>query len=579
VRRPITACLLISLGWACIRVPAAPAARSPFPIRGVIEGFYGPPFSHADRLDLISWGAGHGLNTYVHAPKFDPYIRAQWREQYPVAALADYLQEVRAARRVGVAWVPDVGPGVAEIPSPGVPDRDICFSCPGDLDALVAKFRPFVEAGATAVMVSFDDTLKASTHPEDAAAYGTGDAAYGAMNADLLNHLAARLTGVRVFTVPADYSGTATTTYLRAFGAHLDRRVVVMWTGTAVVSKTITAAQANAFGAAVHRKVLVWDNYPANDYAGGIAGSPVNLYLGPYEGRGSDLAGAITGVVANPMAEWAADKVALATMADDLADPWHYDAERSWRRSLADAGGDDARALTKLGENTRSSPLDGRESVVFEAAASALLSSFATGRWPVRYGALQAELADESAAATALLHAGDAELARDVGPFARRLGINAAAGAAAARLATSERPALTARAVRRGGTVVVSGVARPPSAGDTAGARTALISASVPMLADVHNVHGVRLAPSLDSGVVAGQNRMDAFVSRVVAMDAAWLPSAGAATSSVRVTVNGRPVAATFSVVVPAGGPVVVTATDGAGGRTEVVLQATRAAR
>jgi hypothetical protein len=45
------------------------------------------------------------------------------------------------------------------------------------------------------------------------------------------------------------------------------------------------------------------------------------------------------------------------------------------------------------------------------------------------------------------------------------------------------------------------------------------------------------------------------------------------------VKVNGRPVAATFSVVVPAGGPVVVTATDGAGGRTEVVLQARRPAR
>lgn len=55
---------------------------------------------------------------------------------------------------------------------------------------LVERFRPFVDAGAKMVMVSFDDTIKASSHSQDAAAYGTGDAAYGQMNADLLDRLA-----------------------------------------------------------------------------------------------------------------------------------------------------------------------------------------------------------------------------------------------------------------------------------------------------------------------------------------------------------------------------------------------------
>src|SRR5206468_2946844 len=81
-------------------------------------------------------------------------------------------------------------PGFPLIPSaPAGPDisRDICFSCPDDVNVLVAKLTPFFDAGARALMVSFDDVQKVSSHPEDLAAYGNGSAAYGHMTRDLLN--------------------------------------------------------------------------------------------------------------------------------------------------------------------------------------------------------------------------------------------------------------------------------------------------------------------------------------------------------------------------------------------------------
>jgi len=37
-------------------------------IRGVIEGFYGEPWSHEERLDLIAFCGREGFNTWVHAP-------------------------------------------------------------------------------------------------------------------------------------------------------------------------------------------------------------------------------------------------------------------------------------------------------------------------------------------------------------------------------------------------------------------------------------------------------------------------------------------------------------------------------
>ncbi|MFM7489859.1 MAG: beta-N-acetylglucosaminidase domain-containing protein, partial [Actinomycetota bacterium] len=44
-------------------------------IAGVIEGFYGPPWSHADRLATIDLLAENGGNWYVWAPKAAPRHR------------------------------------------------------------------------------------------------------------------------------------------------------------------------------------------------------------------------------------------------------------------------------------------------------------------------------------------------------------------------------------------------------------------------------------------------------------------------------------------------------------------------
>ena len=52
--------------------PVVPAVRirdePAYPVRGIIEGFYGRPWSHRERLDLIAFCARHKLNTFVYAP-------------------------------------------------------------------------------------------------------------------------------------------------------------------------------------------------------------------------------------------------------------------------------------------------------------------------------------------------------------------------------------------------------------------------------------------------------------------------------------------------------------------------------
>ncbi|MFN5650073.1 MAG: beta-N-acetylglucosaminidase domain-containing protein, partial [Actinomycetes bacterium] len=47
---------------------------------GVIEGFYGDPWTTAERLECIDVLAANGGDTYVWAPKSEPRHRDRWEE-------------------------------------------------------------------------------------------------------------------------------------------------------------------------------------------------------------------------------------------------------------------------------------------------------------------------------------------------------------------------------------------------------------------------------------------------------------------------------------------------------------------
>ena len=51
-------------------------------LSGVIEGFYGQPWTASERLQLFDWMVAWGLGTYFYAPKDDLHHRALWREPY-----------------------------------------------------------------------------------------------------------------------------------------------------------------------------------------------------------------------------------------------------------------------------------------------------------------------------------------------------------------------------------------------------------------------------------------------------------------------------------------------------------------
>jgi hyaluronoglucosaminidase len=115
-------------------------------VTGIIEGFYGPPWSHGDRLDLLAFCGRHGLNTWVHAPKDDPYHRRLWREPYPEDELARLAELAREAERHGVDFVWAIAPGLS-----------IRAGDESELRALDAKRDQLRGAGVQTFQLLWDD--------------------------------------------------------------------------------------------------------------------------------------------------------------------------------------------------------------------------------------------------------------------------------------------------------------------------------------------------------------------------------------------------------------------------------------
>ena len=296
--------------------------------RGVIEGFYGTPWSQRDRLDQLDYYGAHKMNTYVYSPKDDPY---------PDDRLTELKELVTRAESDHVRFTYALSPGLS-----------VCYSSDDDLDALVAKFQSLYDIGVRDFAVPLDDISYTEWNCDaDAERFGSGGAAAGAAQAYLLNRVqeefvAAHPDVTPLQMVPTEYSDVADSPYKTALREHLSDKVVVEWTGVGVIAPAITAEQAGQAGSVYGHPILVWDNYPVNDYV------TDRLLLGPYSGRQPGIASSLYGITANPMIQAEASKIALSGVADFTWNPEAYDAGASWQAALTELSGGDPRARAAL---------------------------------------------------------------------------------------------------------------------------------------------------------------------------------------------------------------------------------------
>ncbi|WP_171906640.1 protein O-GlcNAcase [Jiangella alba] len=321
--------------------------------RGTIEGFYGPPWSHADRLAHLEFAGRHKLNTYVYAPKDDPYHRKQWREPYPEAELARIGELVTAARSSHVRFVFSVSPGLSMV-----------YSDRAELDLLLAKFEQVRAVGVEDFALLFDDIAPDLEHEADRTAFGTAPGSSARAHAAVCRAVIERLERPLIM-VPTDYAGIEATPHRDQLAAELPTDVLVWWTGRDVVVGDITRAEIDAAARSYGHELLLWDNFPVNDF------DFPRLFLGPLVGRTTDLDGApLAGITANPMPHEAASRIAVATVADWAWNLAAYDPADAHERALDAVGATEAvRTLARACTSwPPSAPQDPELSALIEAA-------------------------------------------------------------------------------------------------------------------------------------------------------------------------------------------------------------------
>ena len=300
----------------CVRVNDWPD----LPSRGVVEGFYGTPWSHKARLSLIDFYGRYKMNTYIYGPKDDPYHSSpDWRKPYPEDEAADIKELVEACRANYVDFVWAIHPG-----------QDIKWN-EEDYAALVAKFEDMYALGVRAFAIFFDDI--------------SGDGANPYRQVELLNRLGEEFVKVKgdvapLIICPTDYNRSwANPTErgsLAVYGRELDPSVRVFWTGDYVCSD-LTPATLEWVGSRIQRPALYWWNFPVTDYCRHI------VMQGPVYGLDQTLtAENLCGFVSNPMEHAEASKLALYGVADYTWNIEDYDPLANWERGLGVLAGEDA---------------------------------------------------------------------------------------------------------------------------------------------------------------------------------------------------------------------------------------------
>ena len=273
------------------------------PILGIIEGFYGVPYSHDVRLEIFDAMAAWGWNSYVWAAKLEPRHRELWDQPFTPEELEQFAE--LSSRHDSVNFVIGLTPGS------GATNEQV-----------ITKLRPAVDAGAAAVVLCFDDlpVLNAAADHQRIA------------------HAVRDALNVPVWITPTHYAGLTSSPYLDALCAGLGDDIEVMWTGNYVVNDTITVNDAIARREVTGgRAPLVWDNAPVND-----ALMHAHMHLGPLQGREQGLQNVCSGFLWNPMVEPRASMLMLESAAawwrgDDALTAWNTTVDRDGWRMLAEA--------------------------------------------------------------------------------------------------------------------------------------------------------------------------------------------------------------------------------------------------
>ena len=291
-------------------------------ICGVAEGFYGKPWSLAQRRRLFSWMQSWGLDTYLYAPKDDLKHRMRWRELYDAIEATDLKNLINDCRARGIKFIYALAPGL-----------DFNRANPQDAPALFAKAKQLLDLGCEDFAILYDDldVTLASRMVENPGSVAQEQAETS--NA-LLKILESSNNAISLIFCPTQYCArkaepsVSQSPYLRKLGEALHPKIGFFWTGPEIVSETISVESIRELRGVIQRKPILWDNIHANDY------DLRRIYLGPYSGRTLALRDELAGILTNPNCEFEANFIPIHTLATYASAKTDYNPRDAFKAAL-----------------------------------------------------------------------------------------------------------------------------------------------------------------------------------------------------------------------------------------------------
>lgn len=301
------------------------------PIRGVVEGFYGTPWTHKERLDMLSFMAHFDMNAYIYAPKDDPYHRELWREPYPEMEKKNLENLIKFAKDKKIKFIFAVSPGL-----------DLKYSGEaGEKDRVVMidKLEAVYNLGARDFAIFFDDI-------EDKDGKG---------QAEFLNYLTENFVKKHkdvspLITVPTEYyaqnmeENSKIKEYTKIFSETIDKDILPLYTGRGVVCDSIPDIEYKAVSRLYGRNLGIWWNYPVNDYM------EEKLALGPVEDL--PVESNVPAVFFNPMKYEEASKITIGTGAIYAKNPKKYNPDKAYRKVIKYEYEDLAKEMTLVASHS-----------------------------------------------------------------------------------------------------------------------------------------------------------------------------------------------------------------------------------
>ena len=267
---------------------------------GIIEGYYGKPWTWDARAQTVSFLKPHGYAFYLYAPKSDLFLRERWADDHPADQFSELKKFAAHCRSQGVRF----GVGL----SPMNIFRD--FNA-GEKAKLARKLSALGDLGLDDMALLFDDMR--------------GDLPDLAKNQVEISHfVAARMKSTRLIVCPSYYSddplldrvfGQRPQNYLEDFGRALDSKIEIFWTGEEVCSREYSPGYLARVGGQMRRRPFLWDNYPVND------GARMSryLHLRAFTGRPASIAPCIAAHAINPALQSVLSGIPALTLAESYA--------------------------------------------------------------------------------------------------------------------------------------------------------------------------------------------------------------------------------------------------------------------